>query len=1118
MRPDQLLSPALRAQLFLPFSPPHPPPAFDNSLPEHFHRIGLATASPYRNLALDLANASLPPFPDTSGWNLSPKGWTKYYYKHGGASFSEPVPFPVHDGIPESMLVFDVETMPKESASSNAWYAWISPWLLGESSPPAHFIPFGPDTDRLVVGRNVSFDRARVESEYTLAGTRTRWMDTMSLHVAVNGISSHQRPAWNKWKKRETEKVQRVEAVEAMVDLIAQAKEDKERSEEKWKRMDMEDSLQVPCPSEMDWGGNENENDDDDRNRTWESLTSANSLVDVARLHCNIELEQDKASVLNKRLRITRAHKVYSVILPSFLSWCPRPVSFSGVLTIGSSFLTVNSAWERYIERAECVYRGVENEMTTMREWEKDPWLAQLDWTLEKGGKIEGYVKVQEPDEPEHEHEHDALQVLEDPAWLSTLITSPSPCYNGFPLKFSSKEGNVGKLRTTRGQKTSQILGPRHAKLLLASGEMSSNDNDLATALSSGSKDLDDRIQELAARVMDEARKDPESVIEEPKAPAVCWPKWYWDLTKPKKSLPPGTIDLTPRNRIAPLLFKLAWRGYPLFHSREHGWIYRVPSSVSETSKHGSPLTFSNPADWTLADLVLHHGFAFYKLPHKDGEKANVGSPLAKTFVKYAADGVLTSPGGEAKEALELSAVCSYWMSSRDRIMNQMVVWEGDGRKLGFEDKDDKWGIILPQVISMGTVTRRAIEKTWLTASNAKKNRVGSELKAMVRAPPGYAIIGADVDSEELWISSCMGDAQFGMHGATALGWMTLEGTKSAGTDLHSKTAKILGLSRDQAKVFNYSRIYGAGMKHAVLLLLQANAGMSIPEAQKLAENLYASTKGRNTHRSDMFDRKFWFGGSESFVFNKLEEIANSEKPRTPCVGMRRDYLPNEFGSDYMPSRINWVVQSSGVDYLHMLIVSMEYLIKQYQIQARYLISVHDVPPMFAYMLGMDDLPQGVAFFSAVDVDKCLRKEVDMECVTPSQPVPIPPGESLNIEGVLEKTGGSLGEERGVEHVGSLEGYEEPDCMVHRANTAAFLKAQAAQDFGEVKGLAQKVHGVKFEGGIGGMRYLLYSLYSVLRPRNKSLPFTKRSSEIVSHLIFNTLRIVPWFLYFSTPN
>ena len=326
------------------------------------------------------------------------------------------------------------------------------------------------------MGHNVSFDRARVESEYSLAGTRTRWMDTMSLHVAVNGISSHQRPAWNKWKKkRETEKVQRVEAVEAIVDLIAQAKEEEEQARERGDmetveklaraRIDMEDSLQVPYQSELDWDGNENENhdDDDDGNRTWESLTSANSLVDVARLHCNIELEQDKASVLSKLVRITRAelmphlfplesdsnpdpnpnpnldletdsdptspttdsdhlsladlltycatdvhtaHKVYSTILPSFLSRCPHPVSFSGVLTMGSSFLTVNSAWERYIESAERVYRGMEEgvkrrlielattakEMTTTGGWEKDPWLAQLDWTLKKAGRSRGVV------------------------------------------------------------------------------------------------------------------------------------------------------------------------------------------------------------------------------------------------------------------------------------------------------------------------------------------------------------------------------------------------------------------------------------------------------------------------------------------------------------------------------------------------------------------------------------------------------------------------------------------------------------------------------------------------------------------------------------------------------
>ena len=37
--------------------------------------------------------------------------------------------------------------------------------------------------------------------------------------------------------------------------------------------------------------------------------------------------------------------------------------------------------------------------------------------------------------------------------------------------------------------------------------------------------------------------------------------------------------------------------------------------------------------------------------------------------------------------------------------------------------------------------------------------------------------------------------------GSTAVGWMTLQGSKSEGTDVHSKTASTIGITRDQAKV-----------------------------------------------------------------------------------------------------------------------------------------------------------------------------------------------------------------------------------------------------------------------------------------------------------------------------
>ena len=49
-------------------------------------------------------------------------------------------------------------------------------------------------------------------------------------------------------------------------------------------------------------------------------------------------------------------------------------------------------------------------------------------------------------------------------------------------------------------------------------------------------------------------------------------------------------------------------------------------------------------------------------------------------------------------------------------------------------------------------------------------------------------MVGADVDSQELWLASILGDASAG-HGSTPLGWMCLQGHEANGTDLHSKTA-----------------------------------------------------------------------------------------------------------------------------------------------------------------------------------------------------------------------------------------------------------------------------------------------------------------------------------------
>lgn len=151
----------------------------------------------------------------------------------------------------------------------------------------------------------------------------------------------------------------------------------------------------------------------------------------------------------------------------------------------------------------------------------------------------------------------------------------------------------------------------------------------------------------------------------------------------------------------------------------------------------------------------------------------------------------------------------------------------------------------------------------------------------MIQSPPGYNIVGADVDSQELWIAATIGDAHFAkIPGSTALGWMNLEGKKSDGTDMHSKTASIIGISRDHAKVFNYGRIYGAGVKFAMKLLMQFNPSLTEQDAQIKAKALYEETKGKKVNKE-------WTGGTESEMFNKLEEIAKESCPSTPVLNAR---------------------------------------------------------------------------------------------------------------------------------------------------------------------------------------------------------------------------------------
>ncbi|EPE10356.1 dna polymerase gamma [Ophiostoma piceae UAMH 11346] len=885
------------------------PPLQGKTLDEHFFKLGSDAAEPFLGYAKQLARANTQPKPRK--W-VRRSGWTKYYPDGKTEAVDAP---------DEKMLVFDTEVMWKESpyavmacaASPTAWYAWLSPWLLGETENDCNLIPLGdPTQDRVIVGHNIGYDRARVLEEYDLAQSRNAFLDTMSLHVAVNGMCSQQRPTWMKHKKNRE-----------LRDRVAKETDNLELAQ-----LLQSNSLHA------------------EEEELWVDRSSVNSLRDVAKFHLNIAMDKsvrdefgghDRTEILARldqlldycAADVVVTHRVFQIVFPNFLEVCPHPVSFAALRQLASVILPVNKSWESYIANAEATYMrlsdAIQERLIGLAEaaleirgdkdkWSTDPWLQQLDWSGQEIRMVKGKKK-------------------------------------GDPPRPALRQKKAGM------------------------------------------------------------------------------PKWYKDLFAKDDS----PINISVRTRVAPLLLRLSWDGHPLFWSDKYGWTFRVTRAGAEVyDKRSMPRC--DMSDETVEQLKNDMKHIYFKLPHKDGPTARCVSPMAKSYLVYFENGTLSSEYAYAKEALEMNASCSYWISARDRIKSQLVVYNeqlpSNGTAVEKEAVKNGQGFILPQVIPMGTITRRAVENTWLTASNAKKNRVGSELKAMVKAPPGYSFVGADVDSEELWIASVVGDATFGLHGGNAIGFMTLEGTKAQGTDLHSRTAGILGITRNDAKVFNYGRIYGAGLRFAAQLLRQFNPSLSEDETISIATKLYLTTKGTRTTRRLLYKRPFWRGGTESFVFNRLEEFAEQERPRTPVLGAGiTEALMSRFinKNGYLTSRINWAIQSSGQDYLHLLIVSMDYLIRRFSIQARLAITVHDeirylvrdedkyraamalqvanlwTRAMFCEQVGIPDLPQSCAFFSAVDVDHVLRKEVDMDCVTPSHQEAIPPGESLDIEALLAR-------------------------------------------------------------------------------------------------------------------
>ncbi|KAJ0172784.1 hypothetical protein K1T71_011923 [Dendrolimus kikuchii] len=1029
---------------------------------EHFYNIGEKQAAPYRNLLKKLASSKLPPLPKK--WSKV-KGWLKYV-----GDTPHPVPCP-----PDDCLIFDVEVLMSAgqrptlacAVSTDSWYSWISKPVANNLSHVYYdnvtyedLIPLETDGGkpfgdlnrcRVVVGHNVSYDRTKIKEQYWLEKTGVRFMDTMSMHTCVSGVTSYQRTV-----------------------LKAKNKD--------------------PHPSDDDWI----------------EISSLNNLSEVHKLYCGTLIDkatrdifvegtmQDVHENFQKLMKYCAAdviatHNILRELLPLFLKRFPHPVTLAGMLELGSAYLPVNSNWLQYIDSAETVFEDLKLESRQLlslkaeeacrlmenEEYKKDLWLWDQDWSTQTLKLKKQTVKKKKMSEKNFQIEKELSKDLKKEN--ESTDNHRDPVHNASKCKSKSDF---------------EVLDERYIESI---DNVESEISDI--------KELSKKFNYLFQL---------KELLPVKKPYLAGYPAWYRKLcTKPGKDpdWSPGANNITTSMQITPKLLRLSWEGYPLHHIQSEGWGFLVPFSRQNSSDEeprlpleqlleACPMKFCKETNveqdfYTLPKNVeedlgrrayyarkkvdeqaaanQYHGLGvwcgiqvqgcchFLRLPHKDGPKYKVGNPLARDFLDMFSQNVLTAQGNEAEKVLTFGRMMTYWRNNRERIMSQQVVWLPDDLR---PDRSKSYGAIVPQVVVAGTLTRRASEPTWMTASNAHKERIGSELRAMVQAPPGYKFVGADVDSQELWIAALLGDSSIGLCGGSAFGWAVLAGDKGSRTDLHSLTANAANISRDHAKVINYARIYGAGQNFAERLLKQFNPTMTISEAKSKAAKMFTTTKGRRVYTlkkqymeglmeedladkvvemtayqamrlaklsgkrvEDMFERPKWVGGTESDMFNKLEEIADSSCPATAFLSGRLSRALEHAQGRWGGTRLNWAVQSAAADFLHLMLASMAHLAPK----ARFCLSFHDevrymvadehkyktalalqITNLFtrafcSQRVGINDLPLSVAFFTSVEVDQVLRKESNLSCTTPSNPhglekgYGIPDGESLNIFEVLAK-------------------------------------------------------------------------------------------------------------------
>ena len=213
----------------------------------------------------------------------------------------------------------------------------------------------------MIIGHNVSFDRSRLREEYNLAESNTYFVDTMALHMCVNGVTMSQRG--------------------------------------RWLRAEGEDRKELPG---------------------WMSSSSPGALHNLYQLYLGRRLDKAQRDMFTSgtleeigdkfQSGISYCAKdsmatlqIFQCLLPLFKRSCPSPVTILGMMQMGSAYMPTSSKdWLKFVTSCDEYHsntvkdtslklRGLADMACSLSQdnlYLLDPWISSLDWNiLEKKNK-----------------------------------------------------------------------------------------------------------------------------------------------------------------------------------------------------------------------------------------------------------------------------------------------------------------------------------------------------------------------------------------------------------------------------------------------------------------------------------------------------------------------------------------------------------------------------------------------------------------------------------------------------------------------------------------------------------------------------------------------------------